>query len=657
MKKRIIAWLLLSAMLMSVLYGCGGDSHQEATTEGSATAETVQIPPETIPADGDPSDVTCKGSYTSREGRTVVVARVEDAELTNEQLAVWYWAAVAQYRREPHLHAPDYTRPLDTQICELDSSVNSWQQYFLRQALNAWHTSQALLLQAQRDELPLEAAYKPNATTHARCMEGKPATAFLYGYQKVYQHNTMHQAYVDSLPENIQKLAAQKGYADGDAFASAYFGSSGQALLAAAGQYNSSYMYLTFLNYGLEVSDQDVENYYTAHRSHYNSQGITQESGSYVNIRHILLIPESSSDEDVQACQQRAEKLLRQWKLPRTRTEAGFAELAYRHSQDSGTAATGGSYKRLAKGQLHPQLEQWCFDAVRSAGDTVILTTEQGIHILYFCGAEPIWQAHARDDLMAQRQMEPMAVAKERFPIQIDYSAICIPEAAADVPLQELLYPDVAHQRYPEVPLYLQQDYPSTMYGHYKISSNGCGITTFSMLTTYMTDEEWTPPEMCDMYGRYSFSNGTDGMIFINEPPVFGYFLREKTYDYHVAKQALADGYIVISIQSKGYWTGGGHYILLEKLTEDGLVQVRDSNIANYLKLDMHQQDKHEWSSIIAAGSGYWIFEPKMTRVNACSRCGSPDEIAQAFLQQDYLCERCRAAVVRRDAYVDAMMQ
>jgi len=225
------------------------------------------------------------------------------------------------------------------------------------------------------------------------------------------------------------------------------------------------------------------------------------------------------------------------------------------------------------------------------------------------------------------------------------------------VSFSDVLYPDVAHQRYPEAPLFLQQDYPKTAYGGYPIRTNGCGITTMSMLATYMTDEEYTPPEMCARYGHYSFSNGTDGRIFQLEAPVLGFYCKEKTYEPTVAKKALEDGYVVVSLQHIGYWTRGGHYLLVEKIHEDGTVQVRDSNIYNYGKLDGHDIDRFKWSLIPANGSAFWIFEKKVVTIPACARCGQPEGVVENLLEEDYICEKCTPAMLRRDTYLNACGQ
>ena len=655
MKRKILCGMLAGFMLFSLL-GCSRGPFQkpddfadasELTDAPVSVPETTEtVPPATVPEDGNPEDVTCKGSYTGSGKAKDAVATVQNISLTNEELAVWYWAAVAQHRESGCADQPDYTQPLDTQVCPVDASVRSWQQYFLKQALDAWHTSQALMIQARQEPLVYEAAYQPNAKNHANNVVGKPATKFLYGYQARYGHNTMHQGYLDAIPQTLEQMAADSGLAGAAQLAETAFGTSLSALTMAVQAYNEAYMYLTFLGYDLAPTQEQIEAQLQADPQAY------EISGSYADFRHILLIPEGTTDAHWQVCQEEAEELLDYWMKKTKETEATFAELAYRNSQDAGTAHRGGGYFGIRKGQLCPELDAWVFDAARVPGDTEILRTELGIHLVYFCGTTPIREAKAKADVQARLYDELAEKARANAALTVQYGSIVLPPAEGTVSFSDLLYPDVAHERYPEVPLYLQQDYPHTKFGGYKITTNGCGITTFSMLNTYMTDEEHTPPEMCAEYGRYSFSNGTDGMIFIYEPPIFGYFLREKTYDPNVAKQALIDGYIVISIQHKGYWTSGGHYILLEKMLEDGRVQVRDSNLANYSKIKSHMEDAHTWGSITGAGSGYWIFEPKQVRTNACSRCGTPDALTEALLLDSYLCPKCENAMVRRNAYL-----
>ena len=627
--KRILTFFL--ALLL--LCGCARTAPEGQTLAGETASPETSIP------DGNPDDATCKGSYTRDGDSAAVIARLGDAELTNGELAVWYWAQAAQYRQSGGEEAPDFDAPLDRQLCELDEDVTTWQQYFLKQALNAWHTAAALNQQSVDVPLELEPDYQPNLENHEKYMTGMPATKFLYGYNRYYTPNTMHQAYLDSLPETLSALAGEKGCADTDDLAKSAFGVDGETLAQMAEDLNRSYMYFTELTYSAEQ--------FTAED--------TEDTGSeyFVNFRHILLLPGDETAEDaISAFKKEAKTRLNPLTKTEKYSESSFADLAHNYSQDTASALDGGAYRRVSRGELPAELDAWCFDPARQAGDTTIITNDTGIHILYFSGRQSVAAVEEADAATAQAQSDLITQAREAYPMEVTYEDIALPEGNASVSISDLLYPDVAHERFPEIPLYLQQDYPGTMYGGYPIRTNGCGITTMAMLATYMTDELLTPPEMCRRYGRYSHRNGTDGMIFVKEPPVMGFYLVKQTYEPNAAKQGLEDGYVVISSQQKGYWTRGGHYIALEKLTADGNVQVRDSNIYNYNRVPAHVNDEHTWASITGASNGFWVFDYKITRIPGCPRCGDPTQTEGGLTGESFYCRKCAAAEMRRNTYL-----
>lgn len=126
------------------------------------------------------------------------------------------------YRQAAHETAPDFDKPLDTQPCEIDDSVASWQQYFLKRALNSWHSALALSLQSVDEGIPTEEAYQPNMKNHETYMSGKPATAYLYGYNKNYRLNTLHEQYLEDIPQALAALAEKYGFADVSAIGEGY---------------------------------------------------------------------------------------------------------------------------------------------------------------------------------------------------------------------------------------------------------------------------------------------------------------------------------------------------------------------------------------------------------------------------------------------------
>ena len=581
--------LLCAALLLS---GCSRTPLPEA--------EETTLPAATVPADGDPHTVACLGSYTGTDHMDTVAVRMGDTLLTNRELQHWYWAEVAQYRQSGLSPAPDFDAPLDTQPCEIQEGVNSWQQYFLECALNRWHTANALIRHSRDNPLPTEEAYKADPEKLDKYMSQMPANKLLYGYNPFYSPNTLHQRYLDALQDTLSGTA-----------------------LDMARSLNYGYMYFTTLTYGLEPGE------------------ISDSGEALVSFRHILLLP----GEEETGCTEQAAALLEQWMKNPKASESTFAQLASRQSRDPATATSGGLYENLRKDQLPAAFSQWCFDGTRQEGDTTLIPTDEGVHILYFVGRTEGVPSQT------EPQQELLAQIRDLYPVQTDYSAIVLTPDGAEPSVSDLLYPDIAHERFPEVPLYLQQDYTGTMYGQYKITTNGCGITSLAMIASYLCDDELTPPEMCARYGRYSTQTGTAGSLFEDAPPELGFYLIKKSYDWREAREYMQEGHPVVVCQYRGYWTSGGHYLVLEKLTEDGLVQVRDSNLYNYRKLPRHKDDAFPWDTISTAGQGYWIYEKKVTAHPACTRCGDPDSVEYP-LASDYLCRTCKTALIRRDAYL-----
>ena len=80
-------------------------------------------------------------------------------------------------------------------------------------------------------------------------------------------------------------------------------------------------------------------------------------------------------------------------------SEEAFAELAKLHSADS-NAQQGGIYEDVEPGRMVSEFEDWALDPARKTGDTDIVQTTYGFHIMYFIGLsdEALWQKTVRDN-------------------------------------------------------------------------------------------------------------------------------------------------------------------------------------------------------------------------------------------------------------------
>ena len=148
-----------------------------------------------------------------------------------------------------------------------------------------------------------------------------------------------------------------------------------------------------------------------------------------VDVRHILIQPEASElssddegyEDDVAAKKaealDKAEALLEEWKAGEA-TEDSFAELAKENSAD-GSASEGGLYTEVYKGQMVTEFNDWCFDPSRQPGDTGVVETSYGAHVMYFVGYDiPYWQVQVRDALKTEAVNEWYAEKTEGYTVE-----------------------------------------------------------------------------------------------------------------------------------------------------------------------------------------------------------------------------------------------
>ena len=119
---------------------------------------------------------------------------------------------------------------------------------------------------------------------------------------------------------------------------------------------------------------------------------VNKNETKLVNVRHILVSftgetneDGTYSDEAKAAAKESAESILDEWKNGDA-TEDSFAALANERSTDTGSNTNGGLYEDIYPGQMVTEFNNWCFDASRTAGDTGIVETTYGYHVMYFSG-------------------------------------------------------------------------------------------------------------------------------------------------------------------------------------------------------------------------------------------------------------------------------
>lgn len=415
----IAAVVVLTALVVAlILNGMGFTFSKPVETQPIETelaSESLETVPATIPADGNPDDATCKGTYTVADEEldqymSQVVATCGDAQLTNAQLQVYYWMQVQGFLGQYGSYAPylglDVSQPLDTQVCGISEVTMTWQQYFLEAALADWHNYQALAHEAEAKGFAMEQQYVD---------------------------------LVDSLPASLETDAGIQGFESAESYLAFNLGNGAtiEDYQHYMRTYYEGFMYFQSEYENMIPTQDELQAYYAEHEAEYAEQGINQEDYN-VNVRHILVLPEGAtvdtiytetfSDEAWAVGQQQADDILNQW-LAGEKTEENFAALANQHSADTGSNANGGLYTDVAVGDMVEEFDAWCFDANRQVGDYDIVKTDLGFHIMYFSGKAPIWETQVEGDLMSERGMELIYATTDKYPMQAEYTKIALADA------------------------------------------------------------------------------------------------------------------------------------------------------------------------------------------------------------------------------------
>lgn len=149
------------------------------------------------------------------------------------------------------------------------------------------------------------------------------------------------------------------------------------------------------------------------------------------NVRHILIKTASTSsttsessgltDEEAKA---KAEEIYQEWK-DGEHTEESFGVLATKYSEDSGSTSSGGLYENIAEGDMVTEFNDWCFDQNRKPGDTDIIKTTYGYHIMYFVGnGLPAWKQTADTAMRSNDTYEKYQEMKEQYTVTFNDDAL-----------------------------------------------------------------------------------------------------------------------------------------------------------------------------------------------------------------------------------------
>ncbi len=140
-----------------------------------------------------------------------------------------------------------------------------------------------------------------------------------------------------------------------------------------------------------------------------------------VSIRHILVDAdrEKGTAEEIAEAKGKADQLLADY-LAGEQTPEAFGKLATEHSSDPGSIDTGGLYEFVSPGDMVEEFDAWCFAPERKPGDTGIVQTDFGFHVMYFEKSNGVdWEIKVSDTLKNDRYNTFVTEETAKYPYSL----------------------------------------------------------------------------------------------------------------------------------------------------------------------------------------------------------------------------------------------
>ena len=330
------------------------DAQPDDQTPGAEDETNGQTGEEDTQTGGNGVSYTVDAEALTDEVLNLEVASCGDDRLTNRDLPYYYWQQYYSFASTYSSYAAyliDTTKPFDQQMCIFDDTL-TWQQYFLQGAVSTYKSVSALWQDAR-----------------------------LSGFQLGEED----QDYLDGLSNTVTVSAASYGYESADAYLQTAYGPA--ATMTGYHDFVERYLtasaYLQALVEAKTYTEADISAYFDENADTYAASSIEKSDVNMVNVRHILISVSDTSDETaMEEARTKADEILAEFDAG-DKTAESFGELAKEYTDDS-NGDEGGLYENITPGQMVTEFNDWCFDESRQPGDTGIVETSYGVHVMYF---------------------------------------------------------------------------------------------------------------------------------------------------------------------------------------------------------------------------------------------------------------------------------
>ena len=117
------------------------------------------------------------------------------------------------------------------------------------------------------------------------------------------------------------------------------------------------------------------------------------------NVGHVLIEARegTATEEEVAAAKTKADEVLAKY-LAGDKTEESFEEIGWENTADSNVF-----YDNVVTGDMVEEFDAWLFDKARKVGDTGVVQTEFGFHVMLYRGEEAVSDANAKAGVVSEK--------------------------------------------------------------------------------------------------------------------------------------------------------------------------------------------------------------------------------------------------------------
>lgn len=212
---------------------------------------------------------------------------------------------------------------------------------------------------------------------------------------------------------------------------------------------------------------------------------------------------------------------------------------------------------------------------------------------------------------LSQREKQVIAVPTETLPAVTEsmFQTEAQPETEYTAP-PETTAPAEEKVVYRYVPQYFQTDYPYVKFGNGTIATSGCSMTCLAMVATYLTDQEYTPPQMAYHFGSFG-KNNIERLDYGLSRMQLPY---ERTENVQEVLDALRNEKVaILMMDEESVFTTEQHFIVVAGMNGPDKFIVNDPIKYHYDTPETYLREAYEEGFadfyLMRGFSGAWIFD------------------------------------------------